>query len=658
MVVATVTGNSLVGASVVVDQLLAEPFSAESSTEQVAAPELTQVLRKLVARAGVNGSDVIVGVGRSNVEVRSLQLPQADTNDLPDMVRFTAMRLFATVGDSWPIDFVTLPQNQMPVVESGENAETKPGATPASAKENTQPASIPPSSQIEVLAVAINPATVSQIRRVCSDAGLNLVQLGLRPMASGTLATLGTYSPIGSQSNVLLIDILTDEAEMVVLEQGHVTFMRSVRLAQSESSLVNALSAAEIRRTLIAAVHARSGLKIDKIILWTNPTKAEATIAEWKKVIQLPVEAIDPLSVVSVSTKSTFDTTDDAGTFAPLIGLTLQRRSAPQAISPPTVIDFLHPRQRVEAKKPIRAYALAGTAAALLVLGSLWWYRSSHQALDSEIESLTMRLKSMEDTLKLAQASSANWKKVERFIAGDIQWLDQLVYLSDKSLPADQMVMGDTTISLDNVTNSGLIVSRVAMTEQELEPKLEQGLRDKFHQVGAKGLNKSLDPNTPYKWTVEPEIVVPPSVVVDPTTLPPGQPVTKSKKQKQDDKAASEASTSNQSITAETPSANPSTENSPKTESKTSETQTAEPSKSESSTDSTPSPQTKTNNSEGTSEKPAGPSPASESANSTTTPATTTPAATTPAATPAESKPDAPPTAEPVTPATTTEGSK
>ncbi len=76
-------------------------------------------------------------------------------------------------------------------------------------------------------------------------------------------------------------------------------------------------------------------------------------------------------------------------------------------------------------------------------------------------------------------------------------------------------------IGLENATGNGTIVARVAITEQDLEPKLEQSLRDAFHQVGAKGVNRSLDPNTPYQWTVEPEIVVPPVIVPDPTLTKP-----------------------------------------------------------------------------------------------------------------------------------------
>ncbi len=422
----------------VVDQLLSEPFSADFSGDQNSVPELTAVIRKLVTRAGVSGSDVIAGVGRSHIELRSLQLPQADENDLPDMVRFTAMRLFASVGDSWPIDFVTLPKATGKQTESPAVATS---ANPSPSKDGASATTVTPTDLLEVLAVAINPATVSQIRRVCSDAGLNLVQLGLRPMASGTLATLGTYSPVSNESTVLLIDILTDEAEMVVLEQGRVTFMRSVRLAPSEGAATPSLSVGEIRRTLIAAVNARPSLKVEKIVLWTNPLKAESTIADWKKSIDLPSkQSIRYRWLRSLQNRSSKRKMTPADLLrssdSPYKSVPLNKPFRPQ----PSSISFTHAKGS-KRKSQSERNALAGIAAGLLILGSLWWYRSTHLALDSEIDMLSNKLKSMEETLKLAQKNSADWKKVERFMASDIQWLDQLVYLSQKALPPEQMVM-------------------------------------------------------------------------------------------------------------------------------------------------------------------------------------------------------------------------
>lgn len=499
------------GGSVTLEHILSQNISGDGSSELLDLPQLTSIVRSLSSKAGVSGGEILVGVARSHVELRNMQLPKASADEMPDMVRFTALRQFANVGDTWPIDFAPMPPSNRPV--EGDAVETQ-----------------------EVVAMTINPATVSQIRKVCSEAGFNVTQLGLRPMASGTLAALVDNSPIGIGSTVLLIDMLADEADMVVLEKGHVSFMRTVRLPISEDGSRGSLPIGEIRRTLIAAVNARPGLNIDRVVLWSDAATAKTSLAEWEPNLDIPVSAIDPLSLIEL--KKSVEATHDTGRFAPLIGLLLQRKLSPHSAPANTFIDFLHPRQRPEKKKPIRQYALAAIAATLLIGGFAWWFRSTHQALDSEIVELTQKLKSMEPTLKLAQKNSGDWGKVEHFLAGDIQWLDELSYLSEKALPAEQMEIGDLTVSIKEATNAGEIRIPVKITDQKLQPRLEEQYRDKRHIVATKGVNKNPNTKSEYGWTFEPSIMVAPAVVVDPTTLPPP----KAKPKKEEAQKAGEAS--------------------------------------------------------------------------------------------------------------------
>ena len=493
MVVGTVGSGS-----VYLEHVLSQSIPGDGSNEQLDLPQLTGIIRSLASKAGVSGGEIVVGVGRSRVELRNIPLPMADANELPDMVRFTALRQFANVGDTWPIDFAPLPR------------------TARSSEDDA-------SEMQEVIAMTINPALVSQIRKACSDAGFTVTQIGLRPMASGTLASAVSNSPVGSNSTVLLIDMLADEADMVVLEKGYVSFMRSVRLPTSEDGIRGPMPIGEIRRTLIAAVNARPGLKIDRIVLWSDPATAKSSLAAWQPNLDVPVDAIDPLVLVEM--KKSAERPNDTGRFAPLIGLLLQRKLSPKSVPANTFIDFLHPRQKMEKKKPVLQYALAATFATLVVGGGLWWYRSAHLALDSEIQELTQKFAGMDPELKLAKKYSDHWKIVERFLSGDIQWLDELSFLSKQSLPSDQMILeGTTTISV-NTLNQGELKTHVKIIDQNLEPKLEELFRDKSHKVVTKGLSKSRDAT--YGWTFDPEILIEPAKVIDPTTLPPPKPAPK-----------------------------------------------------------------------------------------------------------------------------------
>ncbi len=493
MVVGTVGGGS-----VTLEHILSQNISSVGSSDQMDLPQLTGIVKSLAAKAGVSGGEIIVGVPRSQVELRNILLPKADPDEMPDMVRFTALRQFANVGDTWPIDFAPMPSNERSSesVANGESVEMQ-----------------------EVVAMTISPVTVTQIRKVCTDAGFTVTQIGLRPMASGTLAAMVANSPVASNSTVLLVDMLADEADMVVLEKGHVSFMRTVRLLASGDEQRGPLPIGELRRTLIAAVNARPGLKIDRVILWSDPQAAESSVQAWQPNLDVPVEAINPLSLIEL--KRSVEVTQDTGRFAPLIGMLLQRKLSLKAIPANTFIDFLHPRKKIEKKKPIRQYVLAATAATLLFGTAIWWYRSAHQALDDEIATLSDKYSKMEPSLKLASDNSKNWSKVERFLSGDIPWLDKLSFFSQQALPPDQMMVGDTQIGVNPVTNAGEVKMRVAITDPKLEPKLEELFRNQQHQVGTKGVNESKDPNSAYRWTFEPEIVIAPATVIDPTTFAP-----------------------------------------------------------------------------------------------------------------------------------------
>jgi Tfp pilus assembly PilM family ATPase len=155
--------------SVTLEHVLSQSISNAGSSDQMDLPQLTGIIKSMASKAGVSGGEIIVGVPRSQVELRNLMLPKADPDEMPDMVRFTALRQFANVGDTWPIDFAPMPPNERSS-ESAANGDSV--------------------EMQEVVAMTISPVTVSQIRKVCTDAGFTVTQIGLRPMASGTLAAM------------------------------------------------------------------------------------------------------------------------------------------------------------------------------------------------------------------------------------------------------------------------------------------------------------------------------------------------------------------------------------------------------------------------------------------------------------------------------------
>jgi len=442
------------------------------------------------------------------------------------MVRFAAMRQFANLGDTWPIDFLVLPKS--PATSTQTSDQNSNGGKSSATIDDS----------IEVLATSVAPSLVAGMRRICSDAGLELAHLGLRPVSTACLTIAPSKQLVSLEETVLVIDIAPEEAELVVMEGHQVVFIRTVRLAASADGSLPKLSAAEVKRTLIAAMNSRAGISVKRIILWGSNAEMDSMVSEWSGAVSLPIVCIDPFSIIPHQSASDTKLEGSIARFAPLLGLLLQReigtqpiqvlgltiREAVPQVTPWSLltINFLATRQRKIPPKPIMTYALGTAAAGLLLIGGVSWYRSSHAALDSEVSDLKMLLVSQDATLKLAQKNSSDWQKIRGFLETDIHWLDQLEYLSDQALPAVQMLMGDTIFSIDPVGNRGIIDTRVALTSPELEPTLEGRLRDSNHQVGAKGVNKSSDTNTIYPWIVEPELIVSSNKNIDPTNWKPG----------------------------------------------------------------------------------------------------------------------------------------
>lgn len=488
------------GSHVTIEHALRLPIPNAGPDIPMVASVVSPLLSELAKKAGVSGGDAIVLLGRGQVELRNMSLPSGDANDLPDMVRFSALRQFANVGDTWPIDFISLPN--VPRSDAGsESAATN-----------------------DVIAVACSPSTISQIRKILSEAGLVLKQVALRPLAASTLALSSSKLNVGPSDSVLLIDLLSEEAEMVVVEKGQTTFVRTVRINPSVDGANVALSTPEIRRTIIAAMNARPNLKVERIIVWGNVSHFEKSVEDWQAGLNLPVEVIDPLS--AVDTKKHVEHDVETGRYAPLIGSLYQYRANPKSAIAYTAVDLLSPRHREEKKKPIRQYALAGTAAVLILGGGIWWYRSLHRKLDDQIKDLTAQLNEMDPNLKLAQKYSQDWKKVENYLKGDIQWLDELAYLSDHALPADKVIFRDTSIALIPISNQGKITAKIDIVDQQIHPEIEENLRDANHQVGSKEIRPGNDRNSSHGWSADPEITISPASVIDPLLAPnPKKPV-------------------------------------------------------------------------------------------------------------------------------------
>ncbi len=95
----------------------------------------------------------IVGAGRDHVQMKLLSLPPAPADELPEMVRFQAEREFTALGTDAALDFIPL---------SGD------AQTPH-----------------QVLAIALSPAGMAEVRELCEPLGVEPDRVAIRACAAG-----------------------------------------------------------------------------------------------------------------------------------------------------------------------------------------------------------------------------------------------------------------------------------------------------------------------------------------------------------------------------------------------------------------------------------------------------------------------------------------
>ncbi|MCE2812486.1 MAG: hypothetical protein LW850_19025 [Planctomycetaceae bacterium] len=507
-----VGSTGLTGVSI--EKVLSGPLSLEEGVQPWGTPEATSTLKDLLQQAGIKNGSVIACVSRNDIELRAITLPMVDTNELPDMVRFAAPRYFASVNDSWPLDFITMPSHL--------------------------------EGSIDCIVGAINPALIQKIDATVTEAGLTLKHMVLRPMAAAAGAI--AKHPEWNNATVLFIDLLNDEADVVITERGKSVFMRSFYAAidpQDSNSIK--LLAGEVKRTIMSAVSQRPGLKVDQIVVWTKDSLAPFAQA-LSQAVELPVKMLDPFSMAERADIAVAATTQTVGRFAPVMGA-LQFPNASDRL-----IDFVNPRKKVEQKRPIGRYILGGAAALGLLGASWWWYTSSHASLDQDIKLLKDQIAGEAPILKASAKHLSDWKKLETYMAGDILWVDELQRLSLNAKDSDTTYFGGTTFALEPRTNTATITTKFFTKEQELVPEIESSYRDEKHKVQETGLAQSQDKK--YRVAADMRITVANAEVKDPRNVT-RKPIEEPKLKEPEKEPASEPVAEVQSLEPSAPESKP-----------------------------------------------------------------------------------------------------
>ena len=408
----------------------------------------TSALKDEIARVGLTKSDALVVVSRSDVELRLLDVPPAPENELPAMVRFVAKNEFASLNDSWLLDFVRL---------SGD--DKTPG---------------------KVLAAGLAPERKELIQKTVEEAGLRLKKINFRPLEVANYLS----RQLANDNLRLLIECDKDTANISLFDGRSMFATRTIRIVGSD--IAKSLER-EVKRTVSNADI--SADQFDEILL-LGPAEAVEPLGEsLSKTLSTKHRIIDPTKDRSVGQK--LQSVDNHHRYVPLLGALGEHR--PDAT--PTM-DFVNPR-KVEVKKAdFSKWYMYGAIAAvgLLLLFAFGYWRLSSQS--SEIAELTKKrdkirsLNNGESNRTAVDETLKRVGKVDDWVVARINWQDVLLGYSEHALTADDAIV-DSLIASHKGPTHLTIKARIAdqKTENNLVKELQKQSEFITTNKGSKTLN-------------------------------------------------------------------------------------------------------------------------------------------------------------------------
>jgi Tfp pilus assembly PilM family ATPase len=453
------------GSQAVIDALAFESLgvaeakgNGDDSDPDAVREQLTPktAVRKAAAALHAKG-DVIVLAARELLELRTVQIPKMETDDIPDVIRFQAQRQLTNMTDAWIVDYVLLPQ------VAGQEMQT-------------------------ALVAAISPVQLSEIEAACQSAGLQPERILLRPLE---IARMATQSGRVSRSGIsMAVCVNRAMADFLLIVDGQVVQVRSTRLP-AETEHRPAILLGEIRRTLLAAADTLSGRELDCILLVASAATGNSIEQTLASAFKIPVNRFLPEALLPPQHQERAET--EATRLAAVAGVL-----AP-ASDRSTVIDFKAPKRRPPPKKNTRTWILAAAAGVVLLLAGLAWYTTRLRQLNAEYAMYTSELISKQEVGKSAEAKIYELRTIEEFLQGSLNWLDEVTYMAQQMPPSSQVKLEAPTFTLTR-EGEGLITVTVKADNAASIAAFEDSLRSANHAVSGTGASQLTTPDGDYRW--------------------------------------------------------------------------------------------------------------------------------------------------------------
>ncbi len=454
LLVSHVQGNNLA-----IDKMVEVAIAEESDSESESTlSPLEAALATAAQSAGLRGqADVVFVLRRAQTEMRLLTLPNIPADELPDTVRFQVAQEF-NAADDGPIDFVTLGKSD--------------------------------NDQIFVSVATVSPEILADVIATSNMAELT--------SSSVVLSSFSTAHFLHSQKPTpqhrLIIDILDGDIELTVSLNGMAQFARSVKLPESGVTEKRVLS--EVRRTMASYSNQPMPGDIELATIIGTSKLHQKLQDELSLHLNIDVELYDPLNdcVVTSLDNDEANAPDEPAQFTALIGTAFQLQ-----IGQTSTLDFVNPRKPPAPVSTLRQnskYIVGGLVALLLVAFLLIRPIVTTQNSIAELQ-ITLEDKTSID--KANKILTDRLQQVKAFQNARVNWLDELVSVSNKFPPAQHAMVDRFTAKTSTIR--GQILLDVHLFNDDSLRMLETNLLTPSYTITGNGFRSDPE-NEDYPWTV------------------------------------------------------------------------------------------------------------------------------------------------------------
>lgn len=368
---------------------------------------LTKALGNTVGRC-----DALVSFGRGQSELRVLNVPVVPNDELPEIVRFQALRQFTNAQEDSPVDF-------LPLSES--------------------------SDEKRVLAATVPLDVIKRLSSGCQAAGLTVKEMKLR--ATCTTALSQHIAP--ERKNYVIVEPTDRSFNLEVVAYGKLCLTRTVRSSGDPTTQI----LREIRRTLAAANNQIQGYEAKSVVVFGNEEEFEGLRKAIGDELHFDVDFVNPFDHASGLSSPP----ENPGQYASLVGLLVSHCTPSGGATATETIDFLNPRRKSVDRSNNRVAMLAGIAAATLFIGLGIIGYMMLASKTSKIEKLRAEIQSKSESDKVAKELIADVEQIEAFENNQAIWLKELANISERFLEPDHAILNGIAFNLDLKRSDGKI---------------------------------------------------------------------------------------------------------------------------------------------------------------------------------------------------------